>query len=250
MAVLRRTWNLISGSVSRLIFFFEKRNPEALLEREKEHLRNTIKKFNEGLVAHAAMSERIAAGIKSGESERATLAGTVRALIAAGKRDVAAQHALELKRVEARLEADRAQFDDAEAVYQQLLATRDSAVRDARENIEELRRQIGDMRMNEARAELEGIATDMIGDMGVSTDSFERLREVVSEATSEAKGKIRVGQFSADAVDLTSREAEREALEALALEEFEAGETGRALPDFTQEDERVPAKLNQTTVEK
>ncbi len=59
MRLIIRVWNLFLGLASRLVSSFERRNPAALLELEKENLRKLIGRFNEGLISHAALSERL-----------------------------------------------------------------------------------------------------------------------------------------------------------------------------------------------
>jgi len=240
MSLVIRVWNLLIGLASRLLSFFERRNPEALLELEKENLRKLIGRFNEGLVSHAALCERLMTQVKRGEVQQRELTAKIQAHLNADNRKSAARYALELKQVEGRLAEDRKQLEDAEQTYRNLVRTRDVAVAETRDKIEQLRRQIGDLKVKRAVADLESMAAAMVSDLGGAGDSFSRLQEMVEEEREKAAARARVAIGSVDARDLAIKEAEQDALADQALEEFlaleGADERGllRALPDLTE----------------
>jgi hypothetical protein len=64
-----RIANLFRGFMSLFISGVEKRNPEALLELEQENLRKQVGNFNQGLAAHAGLSERLMGLVRKLESE-------------------------------------------------------------------------------------------------------------------------------------------------------------------------------------
>ena len=128
MRLIIRTWNLFQGLAGSFVAFFERRNPEALLELEKENLRTLIGRFNEGLVSHAALSERLMTQASRGEVEQVELTANIRALVKVGNDKAAARYALQLKQVTARLDEDRKQLEAAEETYQNLVRTRDASV--------------------------------------------------------------------------------------------------------------------------
>ena len=64
MSFLIRSWTLMLGLSSRLLSLFERRNPEALLEAERERLRKLVGRFNAGLISHATMAERLMSQVK------------------------------------------------------------------------------------------------------------------------------------------------------------------------------------------
>ena len=66
-----RIGNLIRGFFGLFVSGLEKKNPEALLEVEKENLRKNIAKFNQGLAAHAGLCERLIAQVRKQENEQA-----------------------------------------------------------------------------------------------------------------------------------------------------------------------------------
>ena len=69
MSFFMRASNLFRGFFSIFISNLEKRNPEALLELEKENLRKLIAQYNEGLAAHAGLSERLMTQVRKLEQE-------------------------------------------------------------------------------------------------------------------------------------------------------------------------------------
>ena len=53
--MFRRLANVFRGFLGLFVSGLERRNPEALLEVEKENLRKQIANYNEGLAAHAGL---------------------------------------------------------------------------------------------------------------------------------------------------------------------------------------------------
>ena len=247
MRIIIRVWNLYQGLAGSLVSFFERRNPEALLELEKENLRTLIGRFNEGLISHAALSERLMTQVSRSEAEQVELTARIRALVKAGNDEPAARYALQLKRIAARLDEDRKQLEAAEETYRNLVRTRDASVAETRAKIEQVRRQIGDLKVKRAVADLESMAAAMVSDLGGAGDSFNRLRDMVEEEREKASARARVSGGSIDASDLAMKEAEQDALAGQALEEFLANETGGdsgarlSLPELSEERELVPA---------
>src|SRR5690606_39661758 len=59
--------NLFKGFLGLFIGGIERKNPEALLEVEKENLRKQIGEFNKGLATHAGLVERLMSQARSEE---------------------------------------------------------------------------------------------------------------------------------------------------------------------------------------
>ena len=68
-----RLANLIRGFFGLFVSGAERRNPEALLEVEKENLRKQISNYNQGLAAHAGLSERLMTQIRKLEGQEREL---------------------------------------------------------------------------------------------------------------------------------------------------------------------------------
>ena len=220
--MFNRLSNLIKGFFGLFVSGMEKQNPEALLEVEKENLRKQISEYNKGLAAHAALCERMMSQVKKEEREEKELTAKTTAHLKAGNKRLAGQYALRLQTVKAELAENRQQLKDAETTYKELMSARDVAVKSAREKIESLKRNISDMKMNTAMAELNEMAASMVGNIGGSGDTLNRLEEMVSEEKDKAAGRARVARDSIDTGDLKELEAEQDAMEDMALADFAA----------------------------
>lgn len=227
--MFRRLGNLIRGFLGLFISGLEKRNPEALLEVEKENLRAQISRYNQGLSSHAALCERLMSQVKKEEAEERDLRAKTTAHLTAGNREAAAQYALRLQTVQKDLQENRLQLEQAETTYKELVKARDVTVRAAQAKIETLKATIGDMRMKKAIAEMNEMASGMIGSIGGSGDTLNRLQEMVSEERDKAAGRARVARDSMDMSEVKLKESEQNALAEQALAEFAAKE-GIALP--------------------
>ncbi len=222
--MFKRLGNLIRGFFGLFISGMEKRNPEALLEVEKENLRKQIAKYNQGLASHAALCERLMSQVKQCEAEERDLRAKAAAHLKAGNRDQAAEYALRHQKAVRDLQENRAQLEQADTTYKDLVRARDVTVKEAREKIEALKASLNDMKIQQAVAEMNEMASGMIGSIGGSGDTLSRLEEMVSEARNEAAGRARVSRDSLDMTDVAMKEAEQKALAEQALAEFAASE--------------------------
>ena len=219
-----RISNLIRGFFSLFISGIEKKNPEALLELEQENLRKQIASYNQGLAAHAGLAERLIGQVRKLETEEKELRARTAAHLRAGNKDAAAQHALRLQTVTRELAENRAQMEQAETTYKDLIRARDVAVNAARAKIESLKGAINDLRMKTAMAEMNEMASGMIGQIGGSGDTLNRLHEMVEEERNKAAGRARVARDSLDMSEVNVKEAEMKALADQALADFAAAE--------------------------
>lgn len=219
-----RLANIFRGFLSLFIKGIEKRNPEALLELEQENLRKQIGSYNQSLAAHAGLAERLMSQVRKLETEEADLRAKTRAHLRAGNQSAAAQLALRLQTVTRELEENRKQAAQADETYKNLIKARDVAVGAARAKIESLKGAINDMRMKTALAEMNEMAAGMIGTIGGSGDTLNRLHEMVEEERTKAAGRARVAKDSIDMTDIHLKEAEQTALADQALADFAAAE--------------------------
>jgi len=226
--MFKRIGTLIRGFFGLFISGLEKRNPEALIEVEKENLRKQIAEYNKGLAAHAGLCERLMAQVKRLEREADELRAKTTAHLQAGNREAAGRFAFRLKGIQEQLEQDQQSLEDAETTYQELIRTRDVAVKTARDKIETLKRDVDDMKMTQAIAELNEMATGMVGEIGGSGDTLDRLHNMVREERDKAAGRTRLAKDSIDTSEVDALETEQKALEDLALADF-AAEAGIAL---------------------
>ena len=239
--MFKRLGNLIRGFFGLFVSGLEKQNPEALLEVEKENLRKQISEYNKGLAAHAGMCERLISQVQRQAKEEKELTAKAAAHLKAGNRKLAGEYALRLQKVKEEHQANVDQLEEAEKTYEELKRARDVSVKAAKEKIESLKRDIDETRIAKATAELNEMAAGMISEIGGAGDTLNRLEEMVTEEREKAKGRARVAKDSIDTAELSEMEAERTALEELALAEF-AAETGIVIEGESSESgENTPA---------
>jgi len=217
----KRIATLFRGFIGLFISNVEKQNPQALIEVEKENLRTQISRFNESLATHAGFIERLMRQVKNLEQKEKELTAKVAAHLKAGNRTVAGQIALELQTVKEQAEENRGQLVAAEETYKKLVKSRDVAVQEARAKIEKLNRLVSETEMMEAQAELQEMAAGMIGSIGGSGDTLNRVEEYLNERRDKAAGKARVAADGIDIKGVELKENEQAALAEQALKEFE-----------------------------
>jgi phage shock protein A len=224
IAMFKRIGNLLRGFLSLVISGFERHNPEALLELEKEHLRTQIARYNQGLVSHAAFCENLMAQVKKLEADDRDLQARTSANLRAGNRDAASQYALRLQTVTRELEANRIQLGQAETTYKELIRARDVSIKAAQTKIEYLKANLNDLKIKKATAELAEMASGMISQIGGSGDTLDRLQNMVEEERRIVAGRARVARDSLNTGDIVVKEAEQKALADQALADFAAKE--------------------------
>ncbi|MDF1814391.1 MAG: PspA/IM30 family protein [Verrucomicrobiales bacterium] len=244
--MFKRISNLVKGFFGLFISGLEKQNPEALLEVEKENLRKQISEYNKGLAAHAGLCERLMSQVKREEKEIKELTAKTSAHLKAGNRKLAGEYAFRLQKVKEEHETNISQLEDAEKTYEELKGARDIAVKNARDKIDSLKRNISETKIAKATAELNEMAAGMIGEIGGAGDTLNRLEEMVAEEKQKAKGRARVAKDSLDTTELREMEAERSAMEEMALADFAAesgividSEEGGSEEPKTLEDEKT-----------
>jgi phage shock protein A len=226
--LLARIGNLFKGFASLFVSKIERKNPEALLELEKENLRKQMAQYNQGLASHAGMCERLMSQVRKLEVEERDLRAKTSAHLKAGNRSAAGQYALRLQTVERELEENRTQLAQAETTYKDLVKARDIAIGAAKAKIESLKGAIQDMRMKQAMAEMNEMAAGMVAEVGGSGDTLNRLTEMVEEERTQAAGRARVARDAMDMGQINLKEAEQSALADQALADF-AAKSGMAL---------------------
>ena len=238
--MLGRLMNVFKGFFALFVRDMEKKNPEGLLELEQENLRKQIGSYNNGLAGHAGLAERLMSQVRKLESEEQELRAKTTAHLRAGNKQAAGQYALRLQTVTRELEENRKQLESAETTYRNLIKARDVAVNAARAKIEGLKGAINDMKMKTAMAEMNEMAAGMIGSIGGSGDTLNRLHDMVEEERNKASGRARVARDALDMTDVNLKEAEMTALADQALADFAAAE------GMTVEGTAVPAAASRS----
>lgn len=240
--MFNRLANLIRGFFGLGLSGLERRNPEALLEVETENLRKQMASYNQGLISHAALCERLMAQVKKLESEQTEIRSKTAAHLRIGNRDAAAQYALRLQTVERELSENRAQLEHAETTYKELVRSRDVAIANAKSKIDAIKADINDLKTKRALAELTETASGMVTRIGGSGDTLDRLKTMVDEERSKAAGRVRVAQSNIDTTGIQVKESEQKALAEQALADFAAREGIALEPPARPEVEYLPPR--------
>jgi phage shock protein A len=222
--MIQRLLDVLKGMMRVFVSDVERDNPEALLENEKEKLRTQLARFNHGLVSHAAMCERLIRQVQKLGEDQTDLEARTRANLQAGNRETAAELALRLQTVARELAENGAQAEEAEATYRDLVAARDAAVEAAQSKIEDLRRGIDEMRIQQAMAELNEMAAGLVTSVGGSGETLNRLEQMIEDQRSRAAATNRVAREELNIGDVRERELEQQALAEQALADFAARE--------------------------
>jgi phage shock protein A len=222
--MIKRLFNVFRGFVGLFVSGMERRNPEALLEIERENLRKQIAQYNQGLAEHAGLCERLMSQVKRLETDENELRAKTSANLRAGNKEAAGQFALRLQTVSAQLKENRVQLESAEKTYQELVRAREVSVRAAQDKIEALKFSLSDLKIKKATAELNEMAAGMVQQIGGAGDTLGRLSEMVEEDRQRASGRARVARDSLQTGDFALKEAEQKALADQALADFAAKE--------------------------
>lgn len=222
--MFKRLGNLIKGFFLRMIGSAEKANPEVLLEVEKENLREQITKFNNALAKHAQLVEQLASRRKKLQKEEDELRAKTAANLKAGNREAAGHLALKLKGIDTEHDEVAKDLENAETRYKELVKARDVSVKEAKAKIESIARGINDMKVEQATAELNEMASGMVTEIGGAGDTLNRLEDIVEEERTRAAGRSRVARDQLDLSDIEMKSAEQDALAEMALADFAAAE--------------------------
>lgn len=215
-----RLANLLRGFLGRVASGIERRNPEALLDVEKDNLRRQIANYNEGLAAHAGLCERLMTQIRRLEQEERELRARAAANLRAANRDIAASYALRLQTTRRELAENRTQLTHAETTHNELIKARDVSVHAAQLKLEQLKSGLDDARIQRATAELAALASGTITSIGGAGDTLDRMHRMIAEARDLAAGRTREPLQG----EMSVREEEERAVAEQALAEFVANE--------------------------
>ncbi len=200
----------------------EMQNPEALLEAQKEELREKMSQFNTNLAKQAGFVARLERFVAEHEKKEKDLMAKAAANLKAGNKEIAGKCALERKSVVAALAGYRTQLETARKTYNELVKTRDITVKEARAKLEQLSQKLSQVKMKEAESELLEMSKSMVGELGEGGDTMNRLEEHLNERLELATGKATVAKDATDFGEIKMKESEQAALEDQALAELAA----------------------------
>jgi phage shock protein A len=217
----KRMWNVWRAVVGSGLTEVEASHAEAMLDLERSELHAKVHEYNRGLAGYAGLCEKLKSEIARLQAEQARLEPKLRARLDAGDRAGAGRHALRLEAIASELAQHRAQLDESEATYKELVRAREVALVAARDRIENLKRSIGEMKVQEALADLTELAAGLHGSIGMDDGTLERIKDRVDDKRNFAKGRVRVARDAFDTEEVRQREAEQTASAEAALLRYE-----------------------------
>lgn len=222
MGLFSRIMNLFKGKASRAVSAMEHADPEALLELERQKIREAEGKYNQGLIKHAAQVEKLKSMQKKLTTEKNDLEIKTEAHLNAGNTKRAAEMSLRLETAERQLAQVTTDLATLMQEEQNLIRARDVSVKAARDKIESISRNIEEMRRNQGLAELHQAASGLITDIGGTGDTINRLDEIVERNKNEAAGAARIAQSNIHMDEINETQTEHDALANAALAKFAA----------------------------
>lgn len=208
--------------MSLFIKGMEQSNPEALLEAQKEEIREKISQFNSNLAKQAGFVARLERFVKEHEAKEKECLAKAAANLKAGNKEAAGKYALERKNILTALEGYKAQLVTAKKTYEDLVKTKDITVKEAKAKLESLSQKLSQVKMKEAESELLEMSKAMVGELGEGGDTMNRLEEQLNERLELATGKATVAKDSSDFSEVQMKESELSALQDQALAELAA----------------------------
>ncbi len=220
--MFKRIINLISGLLSSILKVFEARNPAALIEAEKNNLKNQVIRFNQGLSEQAGVVYNLAGKAQKASELIKETEQRISVLLEAGDRNNAARLALKLSQLQKELVELQTRCRCAEEAYQALEKSRDQAVAEANGRLTRLESMLSQTEILNAQNELAEIAGSITRSIGCSQSGFEHTEDIIEKNLQKSLGRSHVlgSQLAKLQQNLELAESEKEILEKRALAEY------------------------------
>jgi phage shock protein A len=213
-----RLWNLIKGMFGVFVGGLESRNPQAMLEAEKDNISQQLVNFNAGLVNQAAMIEGQTRQIK--ELEQQVQQGTVHvnSYAKAGDMATAGKLALQLQTAQTQLRQLIEQRNASNIRLRELEASRDAAFTRVRAKMGQLQQMVNETQMLEAQTDLEVSAKSMVDSTSTSLNNLDKVGGCIANLHDKAVGRARITAGQSNNMDLFDETQKQ--LESSALQQF------------------------------
>jgi len=227
-----RVLRLLRGFLGLFISGIEEQNPEALLEAAKQDFKEKMAEYNRSLARLAGVTERLRAQIRLKTTRAGELERRIVANVRAGNQELAGSLARELQETKADLQHDTEELKDAEAAYNANIRNVKLVQREFDDKIRRLERWLSQVKIKEAQAEAAATLSGISFSVGDTGETLQAAQEVLEKRYELAAGKARVTKDLANHREFDEKEAERKALEQVALSEFlaERGIEAKSLP--------------------
>ena len=220
--MIKRLLNLIKGFFLGTLSKAEASNPKAILEAEKQNMRDKIKKFDNALVEHRGKVIQAKNKQEKLTKERADLKVKVKQLVANKHNDIAGKFAKKLKDIDLDLEELVVMVTMLNQEYENLKQDGEIAIAASKERIEQMSNDLEETEMLESMAEIKEMSagiSDSLADDGLSN-----LQAMIEEQKAEAQARSEISSNRATENNIEFDPRYRQATEDSALAEFLAEE--------------------------
>ena len=216
--MFKRMWNLIKGMCSGFIGMLESRNPQALLEAERDNISQQLVSFNAGLVNQAALIESLTRQANETGEQVKQLNVHVQHYVGNGDINTAGKLALQLQTAQTRLTQLAIQRASADERLRELERSRDSAMVRVRTKMVKMQEMVNEAEMLNAQADLEESAKSMVDATTTSFDNLNRVEGKIANIRDRAVGRSRIVSGLSNNMDLYDETQKQ--LESSALQQF------------------------------
>ena len=194
--IFGKFFSAIRAQLNKIANIFFEADPIAVMQLEVDQATERLKEGRKGLEMYRGLVETVMRQVAMGKSNAAQLESQIKAHLKAGNRDMAAQLAVQLQKVQNELAANEKQLDMHETAYQNNLLKIQKANKDIVKVREKIRQYDAELKMSAAEAEIAQISESF--DLNVTTD-FGQIESVIQRQIDQNRGRARV------AVDMSSK---------------------------------------------
>jgi phage shock protein A len=229
--IFEKFFRAISAQLNKLANFFFESDPIAVMQLEVDQATERLKEGRKGLELYRGLVETVARQVSSAKANAAQLEAQIKAHLKTGNREVAAQLALQLQKVNGELETNSAQLQMHEGAYQNNLLKIQKANKDLIQVRDKIQKYHAELKMSAAEAEIAQLSESF--EMNMTTD-FGQIENVIQRQIDANRGKARVAaDMSSKGVEaIKAEEAAEKAMAEDLLSRFEV-QLGLKSPETT-----------------
>ena len=208
------------AQLNKIANIFFEADPIAVMQLEVDQATERLKEGRKGLEMYRGLVETVARQVANGKSNASQLESQIKAHLKAGSRDVAAQLAVQLQKVQTELAANEQQLQMHEQAYQNNLLKIQQANKDIVKVREKIQKYHAELKMSAAEAEIAQLSESF--DMNVTTN-FGEIESVIQRQIDANRGKARVAadMSSKGIAEIKAQEAADKAMAEDLLSKYE-----------------------------
>jgi phage shock protein A len=230
--IFGKIWAAFRAQLNKLANLFWTADPIAQMQYEYDLAVEQLKEGRQGLEQYRALVDRVGRQVAAGKARVSELEDKTKVFLQAGKREAAAECALQLQRMQKDLAENEAQLKMHEEAYNNNLTKVKHATHKLGQVREKIQKYDAELKMSRAEAEMACLAQDFNFD--VTTD-FGQIEQVIQDKIGLNRAKARVtADLSGEGLEQVKQEQALEKAQAeSALQQFEA-QMGLRTPETTK----------------